>query len=172
MDVLLVWASRLGSTREIAERIAGRLEAAGVTPRVEAAVDAALRPDDGAVIIGSAVYAGRWLKPAMAFARRNGSSLVARPVWLFSSGPVGDLATRTAPVEPREIGELRRTIHPREHRVFAGALDRADVDGAGFGRIERFVAKLFVPEGDYRDWAAIDAWADGIAHELAVAATA
>jgi menaquinone-dependent protoporphyrinogen oxidase len=169
MDVLVVWASRLGSTREIAERIAGRLEVAGATPRVEAASDAAIRPDDRAVILGSAVYAGRWLKPAVAFARRNESGLVARPVWLFSSGPVGNLATRSAPVDPKEIGELRRTIHPREHRVFAGALDRADIDGAGFGRIERFVAKLFVPEGDYRDWAAIDAWADGIAGELAAA---
>jgi menaquinone-dependent protoporphyrinogen oxidase len=170
MDVLVVWASRLGSTREIAERIAGRLEAAGVTPRVEAASEAGIRPDDGAVIVGSAVYAARWLKPAVAFARRNESSLVARPVWLFSSGPVGNLATRSTPVEPKEIGELRRTIHPREHRVFAGALDRADVDAAGFGRIERFVAKLFVPEGDYRDWAAIDAWADGIVRDLAVPA--
>jgi hypothetical protein len=49
------------------------------------------RPYD-AVVLGSAVYAGHWLKPARALADRCAAALRARPVWLFSSGPVGDPA--------------------------------------------------------------------------------
>ncbi len=89
--------------------------------------------------------------------------LVHRPVWLFSSGPVGDLATRHAPVEPKEVATLRSMINPREHRVFGGALDRAAVDRSTLGFAERLIAKTMVPEGDYRDWKAIEDWAARIA---------
>lgn len=57
-------------------------------------------------------------------------------------------------------------IRPRDHRVFAGALDRGTLAGADLGRVERFVAERFVPDGDFRDWPAIDAWADDIARAL------
>jgi menaquinone-dependent protoporphyrinogen oxidase len=58
---------------------------------------------------------------------------------------------------------LRAAIHPRDHRVFAGALDRASIDGGNLTAVERFVTRKFMAEGDYRNWAEIDAWADGIA---------
>jgi menaquinone-dependent protoporphyrinogen oxidase len=162
MSVLVVWASRLGSTKEIAERIAGRLAEDGLETRAESADAATIRPDDEAVVIGSAVYAGHWLAPGMTFARKQLTSLAQRPVWLFSVGPVGERAARSTPVEPKDVEELERMLHPRDHRTFAGALDRADIDAAGFGRVERFIGKHFVPEGDFRDWDVIDHWADGI----------
>lgn len=167
MSVLVVWASRLGSTREVAERIGARLSEDGLDVRVESADDARVRPADEAVIVGSAVYAGHWLAPAVAFARREMTSLGDRPAWLFSVGPVGERAARSTPQEAAEIDELERLFRPREHRVFAGALDRSEIEGAGFGRVERFIAKHFVPEGDFRDWEAIDHWADGIVTWLA-----
>ena len=163
MSVLVVWASRLGSTQEIAERIAGRLAEDGLETRAESAADAKIRPDDEAVIIGSAIYGGHWLTPGLDFARRNLPPLARRPVWLFSVGPVGDRAVKAAPIEPKDVLELERLFSPREHRVFAGALDRSEIDDAEFSRVERFVGKHFVPEGDFRDWEAIDHWADGIA---------
>ncbi len=163
MNVLVVWAGRLGSTREIAERIAVRLVEDGVVARAESADAATIRPDDEAVIVGSAVYGGHWLPPSITFARSHMTALARRTVWLFSVGPVGGRSLRSTPVESKEVEELERMLHPREHRTFAGALDRSAIDDVAFGRVERFVAKHLVPEGDYRDWEAIDRWADGIA---------
>ena len=119
-------------------------------------------------VIGSAVYAGHWREAAVRFVRDHRLGLSSRPVWLFSSGPVGRLATTHAPVDPAEVGELTSAVFAHQHRVFFGALDRRTIDGADLGFAERFVAKRFVPEGDFRDWPQIDAWADDIANELLV----
>lgn len=169
MAVLVIHATRLGSTREIAERIAERLQANGVDALALAADDPALAaglPERDGYVIGSAVYAGHWLAPAVRFVERHRDALALRPTWLFSSGPVGRTAITHAPVEPREIATIWSAIRPRDHVVFGGALDRGDLADADFGRLERFVAERFVPEGDYRDWSAIDTWADDIARAL------
>lgn len=171
MNLLVAYASRLGSTRAIAERIAARAQTHGL----EASAVCVESVDDliayDAVVVGSAVYAGHWLKEASRFVRSHDARLAARPVWLFSSGPVGNTATRHDPVEPKEVTSLAWAIHAREHRTFAGALDRATLDGAEMSAVERFIAKRFVPEGDFRDWPAVDAWADEIAHDLIGSAT-
>jgi menaquinone-dependent protoporphyrinogen oxidase len=168
MSVIVVTASRLGSTTRIGERIVARLAANGVQA---VARDASAVGDLGpyrVVILGSGVYAGHWLPAAKQFAERHAGRLVQRHVWLFSSGPVGDMATRHEAEELTEVGRLRSTLRARGHRTFAGALDRATIADADLGRVERFVAEHFVPEGDYRDWAAIDAWADEIARTIGV----
>jgi len=64
--------------------------------------------------------------------------------------------------DPLEIGELMATLHARDHRVFAGKLEKE-----GLGLAERaIVAAVRAEEGDFRPWAEIDAWAAGIAAEL------
>ena len=164
--VLVAYGSRLGSTRGIAERIAARLRTHGIDTT---ACDVQTGFEPGrydAFVIGSAVYAGHWLKDVTRRVGEHTAVLSARPVWLFSSGPVGKLATGSAPVAPAEVRGLESAVNAREHRIFAGALDRGTVDGARFGTAERFIAKRFVPEGDYRDWTEIDTWADSIAHSL------
>jgi len=166
MQVLVTYATRLGSTREIAERVAARLRARDVrttTAPIEAVDD--LGAFD-AVVIGSALYAGHVLREARDFIRHQRDELATRPVWLFSSGPVGDLAVRSDPVVPGEVKGLLRSINARGHQSFAGALDRSAVDRAAFPVLERIVAKRFVPEGDWRDWPAIEAWAEAIAAAL------
>ena len=168
MNVLIIYASRLGSTRGIAERIATRLKADGLAAAaapVESVTD--LRAYD-AFIIGSAVYAGHWLIPAGHFIEDNQAVLAAHPVWLFSSGPVGITATGRPPVTPLGIEALGLTISARGHRIFAGAFDRQMLDTVDLGKVERFIAKRFVPEGDFREWTEIDAWADEIARDLGV----
>ena len=165
-EVLVVYGSRLGATRGIAERVVARLGAAGLDASVAAADRIADLPAADAYIIGSGVYAQHWMKEAAELVRRNRSTLAAKPVWLFSSGPVGRLATVPNPVETREIAGFRRSIHPRGHRVFAGAIDRATLASSDLSRVESFVTRRFMADGDFRDWAAIDAWADGIAREL------
>ena len=100
----------------------------------------------------------------------TGAVLADRPVWLFSSGPIGTMAAKHEPVEPKGIGALVRAIGPREHRVFFGAWDRAKLDGAKLGFAERMVAR-WPPEGDFRDWV-IEAWAESIARALQDSPTA
>lgn len=75
--------------------------------------------------------------------RRNRDALANRPVWLFSSGPLGAEAKdsqgrdKHAVTEPREIAEFRETIRPRDHRVFFGVLDPKKL-----GFTHRLVLKL------------------------------
>ena len=166
MKVLVVHASHFGSTRQIAERMTNVLVGHGLEVTVEAADQAGAASAFDAVVIGSAVHGGHWLKAASEFVRRERSTLRQRPVWLFSSGPVGDLPVRSVQSDPAEIGEFRHYFTPQEHRVLAGSFDRATADFGGLGIVERTVVKRFLPEGDWRDWPAIEAWAAGIARQL------
>jgi menaquinone-dependent protoporphyrinogen oxidase len=166
MTVLVAYGSRLGSTADIANRLAARLRVNGVAA-IALQVGQVSDPSGyDAVVIGSAVYAGHWLPETMEFVRLHATALSGRPSWLFSSGPVGDRAARAPAVESADVRTIEQLVGPIEHRSFAGALDRQTVDNASFGRAERFIAQHLVPEGDWRDWAAIDAWADGISREL------
>jgi menaquinone-dependent protoporphyrinogen oxidase len=170
MRVLVVHASKFGSTKAIAERVADVLRSHGLDVTIESARTASLESDYDAYVIGSAVNAGHWLKEASEFARRHQSRLSARPVWLFSSGPIGDMAVRSTQPQPDpiEVGQLKRQIAPREHRVFAGSFNHETADFRNVGLIERTLLKRFMPEGDWRDWAAIESWAHAIARELQV----
>jgi len=171
MNVLVAYASRFGSTRGIAECIAEKLQQQG-TPAEAQLVEAA--GDLGgydAFVVGSAVFAGHWMEEATEFVRRHRAVLASRPVWLFSSGPIGARAKKHEPVEPKEIAGLRRAVGPRDHRVFFGAWDRGKLDRGTLGFAERIVAKRFLPEGDWRDWQEIEAWATDIARALAAPRT-
>jgi retinol dehydrogenase-14 len=108
---------------------------------------------------------------ASRFVRRNRAALASRPVWLFSSGPIGAMAARHEPAEPKGIAQLRRAVDPRDHRVFFGAWDRGNLERGRLGFAERIIAKRFLPEGDWRDWPEIEAWAAGIARSLAASRT-
>jgi menaquinone-dependent protoporphyrinogen oxidase len=124
------------------------------------------RPDPArydAVVLGSAVYVGRWLEPARDYATAFAAALRARPVWLFSSGPIGE--PPFPPDEPHDAGPIRQVTGARDHRVFPGRLDRQLL---GFGE-RAMVTAMRAPLGDFRDWDAVRAWADAIAEELATA---
>jgi menaquinone-dependent protoporphyrinogen oxidase len=166
MRVAVIYGSRLGATRGIAEHIAARLGESGLAVQVEAAEGLAPLPVADAYVIGSGIYGQHWMKQAAALVSKNREVFSARPVWLFSVGPLGQWAKSSAPVEPREIAGLRRAIRPIDHRVFAGAFDRSAIDGSDLSLVERLVSRRFLAEGDFRDWAAIDSWTDGIARRL------
>jgi menaquinone-dependent protoporphyrinogen oxidase len=171
MKILVAYASKYGSTKGIAERIAERLRVAGqqAEARPVQAIDNLGGYD--AVVVGSAVFADHWMAEATQFVGRHRAALADRPTWLFSSGPIGTMAAKREPVAPKETGQLVRAISAREHRVFLGAWDRANADRAKLGFAERMVAR-WLPEGDFRDWAAIDGWAASIARALQGARTA
>ena len=165
MRVLVTAASRHSATTEIAQAIASTLEHAGLEVEVR-------RPDEivdltryDAVVVGSAIYAGHWLEPAKDLIDRTASLLSTKPVWLFSTGPIGD------PLKPGElpvdVAAMLERSRAREHRLFGGRLDRRDL-GIGERAIVRIVG---IADGDYRPWAEITAWAEEIAGVLKTGAT-
>jgi menaquinone-dependent protoporphyrinogen oxidase len=129
-----------------------------------------VRAIDGydAVIIGSAVYAGHWLSPAKDLVSRFRDELAARPVWLFSSGPVGNPSGKLAQAmgkDPVDLPAMRADSHARDHRMFAGKLDRKVLS-----RPQRAALLVFRGlDGDFRDWAEIRQWAGSIAAQLTLA---
>lgn len=171
MKVLVTAASRHGSTAEIAEAIAGVLEARGFEVTVATPENVAALSEFEAVVLGSAVYTGHWLGPAAGLARRIGAELAGRPVWLFSSGPVGDPSKKFAQqmdVDPADLQAVLEASGAREHKRFPGKLDRHDLPG-----LQRVGLSLFRDlEGDFRDWREIGDWAASIADRLAEARVA
>jgi menaquinone-dependent protoporphyrinogen oxidase len=160
MRVLVTAASKHGATVEIAEAIADSMSAAGAAAAVVPPEEVDSLEGYDAVVIGSAVYAGRWLEPAKDLVSRLGDELGRRPVWLFSSGPLGDPPKPEE--DPVDVGDLRAATGAREHAVFAGKLDRATL---GFGE-KAIVLALRAPEGDFRDWDRIRGWARDVVRAL------
>jgi menaquinone-dependent protoporphyrinogen oxidase len=165
MRVLVTAASRHGSTEEIGRAIAEELDRRGIV--ADFLVPDAVRSLDAydAVVVGSAVYAGHWLKPAQELVARLGAELRPRRVWLFSSGPVGEPEPKPDG-DPADLENLIAACGAEEHAVFAGRIKR---DELGFAE-RAIVRALRVPDGDFRDWVAIDAWAGRIAGALVGAA--
>lgn len=158
MRVLVTAASKYGATAEIAAAIAAGLRKQGIDA-VEEPIDDASAEGFDAVVLGSAVYVGSWMKPAKEFLRRNMASLETMPVWLFSSGPIGD---PPKPDDGPTVTDLVQTADVRGHKVFPGRLYRNRLSLA-----ERaMVTALRAPEGDFRDWDAIRLWAVTVAAEL------
>lgn len=160
MKVLVSASSKHGATGEIAAAIGQVLLERGLEVDVlhPDAVDA-VTPYE-AVVLGSAVYAGRWLESAKTLIHREREALRSRRVWLFSSGPIGDPLLPAG--EPHEGAALRETIQAVEHRVFAGRLERSRL---GLGE-KALMSVMHAPDGDFRNWSEVRAWASGIAGAL------
>lgn len=173
MSILVTYASKHGATAEIAERIAGILRAAGQHVDARPVRDAGgYLADYEGYVIGSAVYSTHWLKEATAYVKDNRCILAQRPVWLFSSGPLGAQTADgrgvdpTEAFEPTEIRGLQVAIHPRGHRIFSGAVDSQRFSTAESLCLKDSATRAILPEGDFRDWAQIEQWAADIAQEL------
>lgn len=172
MSVLVAYASCHGSTRGVAERIGGRLRRAGLPVEVHETADVEIPGRYQAAVVGSAIHGGRWLPEAAGFLEAAGPALRGRPVWLFSVSTVGDAESmfpprvarlmRTMRSDPPTIRRSRRVLGPIGHRNFAGRV--APRDWPLPGRL--FFAAVGGRYGDHRNWAAIDAWSDGIAARL------
>lgn len=167
MHVLVTTASKHGATTEIGEVLAATLEAAGHT--VETRVAERVRSIDqfDAVVLGAAVYAGRWVKDARRFVERFEEELPPKPLWIFSSGPTG-APSKPEPEDVVDIADFIERLEPTGTIVFGGRLD-----GELLSFAERAVIRaVHAEEGDYRDWSAIRAWAASIGNELTSMATA
>jgi menaquinone-dependent protoporphyrinogen oxidase len=160
MKVLISAGSKHGATAEIAAAIANTLTAAGHEAVAIAPERVTSVAEYDAVVLGSGVYAGRWIGSVKQLVERESAALKGRPVWLFSSGPVG---TPPKPdEEPADVAPIRAATGARDHRIFAGLVDRGRL---GLGE-KAILAMVKAPEGDFRPWDDIRAWAGEIAATL------
>lgn len=161
MNILIAVASRHGASGEMANAISEELSALGLSTIVKDAKQAKDLNIYDAYIIGSAVYMGNWLRAARDLVKRNTAAFAGKPVWLFSSGPLGEEDPQPKD-EPAHLDELMKETGAREHRVFVGKLDK---QALGVG--ERLAVNVVkAPEGDFRDWESIQSWAEDIASQL------
>ncbi|MGI8334305.1 flavodoxin domain-containing protein [Actinomadura scrupuli] len=154
--VLVAYGSKRGGTAEIAQWVGDTLRASGL--RVEVRPAAEVRKVDAydVVIVGGALYAGRWHKDARRFVRRHAGALRARRVWLFASGPLDRSAEQDGrtPV-PAALVRAAGTVGARGHIVFGGRLS-PDAKGFPAAAMAKKVA------GDYRNEARVRTWAAGL----------
>jgi len=164
-QVLVTYATKYGATAEIAEKIGQVLRQAGLRTDVLPANRVSDPTQYTAVILGSAVYIGRWRKEAAKFLKTNEKALAEQPLWLFSSGPTG----KGDPVKltegwrfPKNLQSIAKNIKPRDIKLFHG-----NVDTKKLNFIQKFmIKKVEAPVGDFRDWNAITSWATAIADVL------
>jgi menaquinone-dependent protoporphyrinogen oxidase len=162
MKILITYSSRHGATEEIASAITKTISQSFPDTEISDVSEVKDISDYDAVVLGSAVYAGSWRKPAMQFAQKNMVELKRLPLWTFSSGPLGEAKeSRNEPIGPNVI-KLMEELQPIEHKVFPGKLDKAALNFAEKG----IVKVVKAPYGDYRDFKEIEKWAKSITKRL------
>lgn len=160
VNILVTAASKYGSTREIAQFITKVLNEQGHTAIFKEIDEAREVPAYDAVIIGSAVYAGKWLKSARQFIHSNTADLQSMPVWLFSSGSISEQPPNQE--QTVIVTDLMEKSGAIEHMAFAGKLEKSRLS-----LLEKAAVRLInAREGDFRDWGEITAWSIAIANTL------
>jgi menaquinone-dependent protoporphyrinogen oxidase len=163
MKVHVITASKHGSTTGIGDAIAERLRGHSIHVVSEDAAEALpLPPRLEPVVLGSPIYMGKWLKPAHRVMEELAVEPPGRRIFMFSVGPVGDPPKPVDAVAEDEV-EMFAAERAESSRMFTGRVDRSLL-----GALEKIaLATVKAPDGDYRDWEHIHAWADEIAHRLA-----
>jgi menaquinone-dependent protoporphyrinogen oxidase len=163
--ILVTYASKYGSTAEIAEKIGEVLRQESLPTDVLPVKQVRDLNAYEAIILGSAVYIGNWRKEAVKFLKANQDKLAERPVWLFSSGPSGE----GDPVDllqgwrfPKGQQSIADQIQPRDIAIFHGNVALNKMNAIEKGMIKNVKA----PVGDFRDWDAITSWAMKVAAAL------
>jgi len=163
-NILVAYATRYGSTREVAERVGEKLRAPGVAVDVSPAGSVTDVSRYSAVVLGAPYYIGKMLKEATAFLERHRGDLETMPVALFALGPV-----RATDDMDEDRKQLDRTLDkigwfkPVAVEMFVGKFDPAVLRG-----LDKLVTKpkaspLYgLGAQDDRDWNAIESWAESL----------
>lgn len=163
--VLLTYASKYGSTKEIADKIRDLLEGRKIANEMLSVEKVNNLNDYSAVIIGSAVYMGQWRKKAVNLLKNNIAELRHKKVWIFSTGPTG----KGDPVEllegwkiPKNLEDTVAQINPVDIKVFGGKLEEGRLSF-----MDKFIIKkVKAPVGDFIDWKDVEKWTVQIISQL------
>lgn len=154
-QILVAYATRNGSTAEIAAAIGGELESAGHTVTVAPMKEVSTLEGVDAVVIGAPVYMG---KPVgvKKFVGKHRTPLLDRPVAAFAVGmaPVGE-DVEGVREEMKRFHDALDPVRPAASIMFAGRLDPEQLSFIQ----QKIIEKVNAPTGDHRDWKAIADWA-------------
>jgi menaquinone-dependent protoporphyrinogen oxidase len=150
-SILVTYASRNGSTREVAETVARVLDSHGATTTLLPVLEAKDLSGYDGVVLGGSIYSTSLQREAMLFLRRHRETLAGLPLAVFALGPIKD--------EPEEWLRSRKQLDaslaqvpglaPVAVAVFGGVIDPS--------RLPHPMNRM--PPSDNRDWDAIKAWA-------------
>jgi len=158
-SILLAYASRYGSTQDVAESIAAALRQVGLRVDMRPMQDVKGLDQSDAIVLGAAIYNGKWHPDAHDFLSRHQKAIGQRPVAVFALGP---LSTSEEAMR-RSRGQLERDLgmypwlKPVAVEVFVGKLDPSKLS---------LFERLGSTASDRRDWDAIRAWADSLPAQL------
>jgi menaquinone-dependent protoporphyrinogen oxidase len=152
--ILVAYATKRESTHEVADALASRMRRLGHEVDVRPAAEVGTLRPYGAVVLGGALYAGRWHRDARQFLKRHRGELAELPVAVFAMGPLK--------LEPDDIDGSRAQLD----RALAKEPELRPVAVAIFGGVVD-PKKLHFPfnrmaASDARDWDAIRSWADDV----------
>jgi len=162
--ILVAYATRTGSTAEVADAIARRLCEAGLSAEVRPVAEVSSLEGYSGAVLGSAVRYSAWLPEMTDFLAANRGALAAMPVAFFTMHMLA-LGDDPAAVANRAnyTAKAREEVTPVEEAFFAG-----EIDPAHLSFVDRFAVKLVKsPIGDRRDWTLIGEWAAALAPKLA-----
>jgi menaquinone-dependent protoporphyrinogen oxidase len=166
-SVLIAYATRYGSTVEVAEAVAATLREHGLTVDTQPMQNVQSLEGYSAVVLGSALYIGHWHKDARRFLSRHREALTERPVAIFVLGPVHEPHDHTEWQDSRAQLDKELAnfpwLKPVAVEMVGGTFDPAKL---------RFPLNVLAgksPASDARDWPAIRAWASDLAAQLQLA---
>jgi menaquinone-dependent protoporphyrinogen oxidase len=155
--ILVAYASKYGSTREVAESIAATLRERMLRVDVRPAGEVDDLDGYSGVVLGGGIYVGRWHRDARGFAKHYEDELAHLPVAVFALGPVDDVPEHWAGSEKQFDSAVEKLgFEPIAAAVFGGAVDPRKL---------RFPFS-HMPAADVRDWGEIRGWADALAERF------
>jgi menaquinone-dependent protoporphyrinogen oxidase len=157
--ILVAYATKAGSTGEVAEAIGQALCAGGAAVEVKPVKEVSDVSGYSGVVVGSAIRMGSWLPEAVEFVEANAGTLATMPVAYFQmSGFLRDDTPEKRQEAATFLAPMRALVEPVSEGMFAGKIEYSTLSF-----FDRTIARLVgSAEGDWRDWEAISAWATGL----------
>lgn len=163
--ILVAYGSKRGTTAEIAEKIGQILRQKGLQVDVLDCGKVNDLTPYSKIILGSSIYIGLWHKKAVCFLKKNIKLLEKLHVWFFICGPTGPgnpIKQMDSYFYPKSLQPLIERIHPCGITCFGGKLVMKTLNP-----FEKWIIKnVKAPEGDFRDWQAVESWANTISENL------
>ncbi|MDV2482661.1 flavodoxin [Methanoculleus sp. Wushi-C6] len=164
--ILVAYATRYGSTAEVAEAIGDELRKAGDAVDVRPVTEVDDLSPYRAAVIGSPIYMGKWLPESQVFIERNQQRLREMPVAYFAAGlTIEEDKPEYLRKAEASMDQVRMLVKPADVGLFRGKIE---TDGLSF--TDRTIVKLIrAKTGDYRNWSAVRAWAQAVRGKIAPA---